>query len=395
VNCHGPGDGLNAQAVHVVPDLVAAERFRYEVLNVANSAPGQQPTVTIRVTDPTNNNAPYDIKAAGGPFQVGNAALRVDLAWSTRPDFTNNGSGSATPVSGTPAQPITIDFKANGVPNPAFPGGFMATAAKPIPLDATGSGSALLEGRPNVDTDGDGDVESVPVTAAGLAFAITDASAMAYRQVVDINKCNDCHKQLSLHGDNRAGNPELCSSCHNPNATDINRRVAGTACETVTGTLDDQSIDFKYMVHAIHAGPIAGYKVCGHNSSGYDFSHVTYPGKLNNCEGCHTPQSGTSRASYHPVDPAVALPTTFDAGADRSTALDDRAVSPNATVCSACHADAESKAHMEINGGSFNLTKNANGTQASGPVETCGICHGPGRTYDVKQMHKVGEFAFN
>ena len=46
---------------------------------------------------------------------------------------------------------------------------------------------------------------------------------------------------------------ERCATCHNPNATDINRRVAGSNCEVVTGTLDDQSIDLKYMVHAIHA----------------------------------------------------------------------------------------------------------------------------------------------
>ena len=70
---------------------------------------------------------------------------------------------------------------------------------------------------------------AVPVVASGKTFAITDAVPVDYRQVVDIAKCNDCHKQLSLHGENRAGNAELCATCHNPNATDIGKRVAGDA----------------------------------------------------------------------------------------------------------------------------------------------------------------------
>jgi hypothetical protein len=41
------------------------------------------------------------------------------------------------------------------------------------------------------------------------------------------------------------------------------------------------------------------------------------------------------------------------------------------------------------------LTKNADGTTATGPTETCSVCHGPGRSSDVKVKHKVGEFRFN
>ena len=394
--CHGPSSnfGLRPDQVHFDPLLRAGEKFRYEVLNVVDSAPGQKPTVTIRVTDPTNNNAPYDIKAAGGPFQIGNASLRVDVAFSTRPDFTNTGSGSATATTGTPAQPISIDFKANGVPDPAFPGAFKATATVAIPAAATGSGSALLEGRPNVriDTNGDGVLETVavPVTSSGKAFAITDAAPVPYRAVVDINKCNDCHKQLSLHGENRAGNAELCATCHNPNATDIARRVANSSCQSVTGTLDDQTIDFKVMVHAIHAGAIAGYKVCGYGNTGYDFSHVRYPGRLNNCEGCHLPDT------YYPPDSTVALATTFDAG-DRSTPLGDVATTPATAVCSVCHTSQDARNHMlsSAAGGSVTAVKDAASRTPGTPPETCGACHGPGKDADVKKVHGVAEFTYN
>ena len=71
-----------------------------------------------------------------------------------------------------------------------------------------------------------------------------------------IDKCDDCHKQLALHGNNRTDKPEVCAMCHNPNATDIRRRVAGSACVNELGT-DDQSIDMKNMIHAIHAGTIS------------------------------------------------------------------------------------------------------------------------------------------
>ena len=50
--CHGPNSSLahlRVSDAHVIPEQVAATKFQYEVLNIANSAPGQMPTVTIRV----------------------------------------------------------------------------------------------------------------------------------------------------------------------------------------------------------------------------------------------------------------------------------------------------------------------------------------------------------
>ena len=174
------------------------------------------------------------------------------------------------------------------------------------------------------------------MVSSGKTFAITDATPVAYRKVVDIEKCNDCHKQLSLHGENRTGNAELCAACHNPNATDINRRVAGSNCETVTGTLDDQTIDFKVMVHAIHAGPsrrLQGLRLQQHGLRLQPRACI--PGKLNNCEGCHLPDT------YYPPDPAAALATTTDAAPatspDRASPLGDIATTPATAVCSTCH----------------------------------------------------------
>lgn len=392
VSCHGPDANvgtLRVQTAHLIPAAEVAKKFEFEVLRVVDSAPGQMPTVTIRVVDPTNGDAPYDIKAAGGPFQNPAASLAVDVAWSTRPDFTNTGSGSAGATTGSPAQPVRIDFKANGVPDPDFTGAFKATATTAIPVTATGSGAAIIEGRPGVDVTGDGAPDRIPVKSAGKTFAITDAAPVDYRKVVDIAKCNDCHQQLTLHGSGRTDNAELCAACHNPDATDIVRRVAGSDCETGTGTLDDQSIDFKYMVHAIHAGAIGGYKVCGFGNTAHDYTEVKYPGRLNNCEGCHLP------GTYYPPEPGAAIATTIDSEPDRSTPEGDIAISPATAVCSTCHTSEAARNHMVTSGGSFDAVKAADSTIPGAPVEACGSCHGAGRSADVKVMHGVGEFNYN
>ena len=75
--------------------------------------------------------------------------------------------------------------------------------------------------------------------------------------------------------------------------------------------------------------------------------------------------------------------------------LDDIAYSPNAAVCTGCHVGAQARLHIEQNGGSFNATKNADGTSNESQAETCSTCHGAGRAADVKVEHKVGEFQYN
>jgi OmcA/MtrC family decaheme c-type cytochrome len=266
-------------------------------------------------------------------------------------------------------------------------GTFTVTSPTAIPANAVGSLSVAMEGHPAVDVFNDGSVERIAVTNAVIYAPITDASAVARRAVVDIQKCDDCHNQLSLHGNNRTDKPEVCVTCHNPMNTDIGRR-AGEPCNSTLGP-DDSPLDFKHMIHGIHASGALGrpYEVCGFGSSVHVFDFI-YPGRLNNCEGCHL--AGT----YFPVDATRVFGTTFDAN-DPATLLDDRVVSPNASVCSACHFDNLDIQHMQQNGGDFNATKAADGSMISAQTETCVICHGPGRIADVKELHEVDQFEFN
>jgi OmcA/MtrC family decaheme c-type cytochrome len=414
--CHGPnaalgGGALRVENVHKVPTQEAARKFKYQLVSITNTAPGQFPVVTIKVTDPTNNNAPYDILAAGNPFRVGSGALNVDVAWGVN-DPTGQLEYQNVPAVGTgnvaPFQPISIPFVSAASTNGVVAvgdGTFRRTSAVAIPADAKGSGIAVLEGRPVVAVDNDLNASTPPtnetlaVKSDGVGITVTRAppNATGTRGVVDIKKCNDCHFNLALHGNNRVSNEELCSTCHNPNATDVAKRVAGSNCQTVAGTLDDESIDFKYMVHSIHAG--ADYTACGYGNTGYDFSHVNYPGRLNNCEGCHTAGKYYPNAALNPIT-KDAGPTDPATGAVTSAALrfsltDDVGISGQAATCSACHRSDLAATHMKQNGADFAARKTATGTQVGGSQETCTVCHGQGRSADVKEVHGVGTFKFN
>jgi len=392
VDCHGPdGTVTNAEGrlvqipvAHEIRTKTAGEAFQYNILDVTGTGPGEFPVVTFSVTDPTNNDAPYDIQA-DAPFTTcagGASRLSVNVAWSTT-DYANAGSGVL------PALPIQMNplTACGGASTAVGNGAFSVTSTTAIPLTAVGSAAATIEGHPAVDADNDGNVDRIAVTSAVAYAPITDATAVPRRSVVDIDKCDDCHNQLSQHGNNRTDKPEVCVTCHNPNMTDVNQRGAGS-CLADLGA-DDQTIDFKRMIHAMHASETIGapFDVCGFRNSVHSFE-IVYPGKINNCEGCHLADT------YYPVDATLVLGTTIDAN-DPATPTDDRVVSPNASVCSACHIEPLDIQHMELNGGDFNATKAADNTLVSSEIESCVICHGPGRATDVKVVHKVETFEFN
>ncbi len=392
LDCHGPnGTVTNSEGrlvqipvAHEIREKTEGGKFSLNILNVTATGQGQMPVITFSVTDPTNGDAPYNIHTdpAFTTCAFGASRLAVNVAWSTT-DYANIGSSS------TPALPISMNplNACGGASVDNGDGTFTVTASSAIPMTATGSLSIAIEGHPAVDIYNDGSPERIAVTNAIFYAPITDPDAVARRDVVNIEKCDDCHNQLSLHGNNRTDNPAVCVTCHNPMMTDINRRGGGD-CLADFGP-DDQTIDFKHMIHGIHASGEIGkpFDVCGFGNSSHTFDFL-YPGRLNNCEGCHLADT------YYPVDGSTVFGTTVDVN-DPAILTDDVVVSPNASVCSSCHIDALDIVHMQQNGADFSAGKAADGTLISAGVETCATCHGPGRTADVKEMHEVGTFEFN
>ena len=388
-NCHGPdatfaGGALKVDEVHKIPTQLASAAFKYNILSVTNTAVGESPVVQFSVTDPTNGNAAYNIQT-DAPFTVcagGASRLAVSIGWSST-DYTNTGSGN------TPAQPVSMNplSACGGTSTDNGDGTFTVTSPTAVPVGTVGTLAATIDGHPAVDADGDGNVDRIAVTNAVAYAVVTDTDAVPRRNAVAIEKCDDCHNRLSIHGNNRTDEPEVCVVCHNPNATDVNRR--NPPCSDDLGA-DDAPIDFKRMIHRIHSSGATGvpFGVCGFGNSTHVFD-VAYPGHLNNCEGCHEP------GGYFPVDPAEVLGTTIDVGADPASPTDDVVISPNASVCSSCHVSDLAKTHMMQNGADFAATKAADSTLISSGVESCQLCHGAGRSAGVDEVHGVADFQFN
>ena len=391
--CHAAGrytDDKDIVVAHSLPARLkaAAAKFRYNILSVAPTAAGSAPVITFSVTDPTNGDRPYDIKADSAFTAGGASTLSVKLAWNAT-DFGNDGSGSNF------GQPVSINVLNNtGVVAGGAAGTYSVTS--PIALPAAGTLRVIMDGHPAGDVTAAGSfTDRLAVKSVFKDFAIAGAPA-ARRAVVDIAKCKACHDVLSLHGSNRTDEPGVCVICHNPNATDAGRRPSadGVLSGGVDGKLEE-SVDFKRMIHAIHAGESGkggfrtkGIVVYGFNSSVNDFSHVVFPGRLNDCTACHTDTSYQLGGVWASPVASGILGSTISTGASPSDSADNLRISPIAAVCSSCHDSTDAQTHMQdaFPGATFAATQAAINAADS---EHCAFCHGPGGAWDVKKVHGV------
>lgn len=390
VSCHAPASSAGGNEMNHLKGvkeatLIGRESFAYEIIAVENAIAGAQPVVTFAVNNPATGTR-YDINNDAA-FTAGGASLTLDIAWNTS-DYSNEGSGSATVDSGAPAQPVTIslaDLQANAVRN--GDGSYTVTAPAPLPASVTGGVAVALEGHPVVEAPSTGALTSIPVE--GVVFF----AGPARREIVSIDKCNDCHESLSLHGANRADNIQLCATCHNPDATDVRRRAGAGFDWTTPSPLDgkgEESVDMRYMIHAIHAAQNVVY---GFGNRSHDYRDITYPQGVGNCNACHL------EGTYYPAAPQ-GRSVTINTGPDRSDWRDDVAITPTAAACWSCHQGAPeqianlTRLHIMQTGGYLPTATDASVTKAdleaqavSTYLETCGICHGPGGIADVEAMH--------
>ena len=394
--CHAAGkftDNKDIVVAHNFPARLkaAAARFKYNILSVTPTTPGAKPVITFSVTDPTNGDAPYDIKTAAAFTAGGASTLTVKLGWNTSADFGNDGSGQAY------GQPVSINLLNNAaVVAGATPGTYNVTSTVAIPATQTGTLRALMEGHPAGDVTTAGTfTDRLQVKSVFKDYAITGAVA-ARRTVVDIAKCDVCHGVLSLHGNNRTDEPGVCVVCHNPNATDAARRptTAGVLTGGVDGKLEE-SIDFKRMIHGIHAGEAGkggfrtkGIVIYGFGNTPNFTTPVVFPGKLNDCSACHAGTSYQLTGVWAAPTANGILGSTISTGASKTDSSDNLRITPTAAVCSSCHDSAAVQAHMQdsFNGGMFSATQAAIN---AAPAENCAFCHGPGKSFDVQVMHGV------
>jgi OmcA/MtrC family decaheme c-type cytochrome len=201
--------------------------------------------------------------------------------------------------------------------------------------------------------------------------------------------------RLTAHGNNRTEEPQVCVVCHNPNNTDIPFRL-NTHPKARIGpyVFPEQSIDFKTMIHGIHASA-AGYRrtdlvVIGRNGAIFDAGTLErYPRNPRDCAACHV-DDGARGTFELPPAPTV-LGSTFNTRSflpDGTVKVDadpanDVKVTPTAAICSSCHDSDKAVAHMVQTG---RASFSAAGNQAV--AERCATCHGPGRDKSVRKVHR-------
>jgi len=450
ITCHAENRiAGSVEESHTVPGKAERALFQFNILEICGTAvdanptcpPTSNPTVTFSVTDPTGatthqyGNA-YNIRSTGTDeeFTSSAASLNALIAWDTR-DYTNDGG-----IGTRPSRADSVNLRTSAAVTDNLDGTFtldgalVTPAPAVIPANAAGTGAIALEGHPAAaDKDTGEFTVRVPVNSEVSYFAITDSTPQPRRRVVDVpTKCDRCHDVLNVHGSNRNNNGQLCVLCHNPSGTDVGRRpkdaVTGLPLVSPVDGKTEESIDFKRLIHGIHAAAATnfdgteahgfreqGLVVYGFGGGFDDYSHVRFPGVLSKCETCHLPDTytltdrsadgggnwelpamnGIKGSTVHSYPTAAADGSDFDVKlADQS---EDWKYSPIASACSACHDGTLPRAHMSDNGGIFGEAGSEQLAQ-EGNVESCPLCHGPGKLVDVKLVHDqafanfLGEF---
>lgn len=382
--CHSEGGfkGSIADSHRNLTNEFIAE-FQINILDVQNTAPGEFPIVTLSVTNPLDNDAPYDIL---NDAEFDGGRLNVGVAWDTA-DYNNVGNGGVNAryqVTNALTNATAVgDGTFTLVTETRIPDGSVAPF-----IAATGSGAIIVEGRGRKDvslTDTPS-IGNIPITFGIGYFSINepDGVAVPRRKVVSIDNCNVCHAIKINHGSNRTNDTQGCVGCHNPRNTD--KVVRDIAQNPPTDGKDEESLDFKRLIHAVHASafrenPLQVVGFGGRSTHVFDEEEVLFPGRLSNCRTCHV--EGGWRLPLG----ANVLASTIDTGADIADPSDDTMITPTASVCSSCHDGDLARGHMEQNGGDFSATLTTIASGAS--TEACAICHGPGRIADLDVMHDL------
>lgn len=356
-------------------------------------------------------------------------------------DFNNLGAKQGQPRSVSIASLLSTSNAANGnlVPSTTNPGYYTATifgaGAWKFPVGAK-LRTVALQGyftQLNAPVDPQGTLGSVGRHAISVMKTVTGDTAR--RTVVAADKCAGCHEWFEGHGGNRVYETQVCVMCHVPNMATSGRGVADSVMNSLnfdiasTKIVTDWGFDktlpnaalqlpvttnnFKDMIHGIHAGrervtPFQDAR----DFRGVvllDFRRMDFPGKLNNCETCHVTSVTSVQKTYNYV-PAGSLASTYESidaayaaaigsgtatPALAKTSLNtvngtDTVTTPFAAACVSCHDNTAAKAHISINGGAINVSRSV-ALPTPRPledVESCAVCHGPGRDFDTAKVHK-------
>lgn len=340
--CHIPDSGVefdnSVKGAHTIAlKSTQLKGLKVSIVSVTDVAAGKSPTVTFKITQGDGTTVIDGNKLATfAPILAGPTTSYVDY-WRENAI----GKGVFDAAAGTTTYTFTNAIPVDGKGSWVISGDFYANAT-------------IKRG------DGGADMTVRDAAVNPIKYVSTDGgTAVARRQIVDINLCNECHDKLALHGGQRLVIEE-CVICHNPVEDDQGRRPAAA------GT--PESVSFQRMIHRIHTGEELTQEmtIYGFGNTPHDYTEVLYPGDRRNCLSCHI--SGTQN-----VPPAV--------GADPVVTLRDyfSPQGPGTASCLGCHDNEDAAAHAYLNTTTF--------PGSTKPSEACGTCHGAGAEWSVDKSH--------
>jgi len=255
----------------------------------------------------------------------------------------------------------------------------------------------------------------------------------ARRAVIDPDKCNACHDRLGtkpiFHGgvgstmaDAIVANASSPGSAATVGSGSRDNGTSCVFCHTVNQTSSGWAANVSSFIHGIHGRDKRTVAYNWHAVSATENygTTMTYPGVLNNCEQCHVPGSydfsadgnaaavknllwttvatgkfiaGKAISPYVKADNTTSYGTGFSIGSNGVVSAQATGAtlvnSPITAACASCHDSASAIAHMKLNGGAFYAARSTV-SDASGNLinmESCLICHGSGKTADIKAVH--------
>jgi OmcA/MtrC family decaheme c-type cytochrome len=314
--------------------------FEFDIISVAQ--------LGDPATEATEITAHFAFRADDTPLDLNNLPAGVEFLNTTMRLIWANAAmyGTITDVS---SLLIPADFNHNSFENRNLAwlqanavrdidDGTYTVTLGTVPVAATNV-SVAIEGRAEVD----GEIVTVAAGFKGVGIDKTPR-----RQIVSTEQCLACHERLDNYGhggssgnhtSTRVDSVDYCAVCHNPTRTNNAHRPTSMA----------------YMTHRIHTGRHEGRP------------DKAYPGNLADCTTCHLPET------YELPLPGNALAMSLRRD------FSER-VSPTGGACIACHDSPTARihAHAAESTGAFSAAGDA-----------CVVCHGPGRSYDVRKVHNL------
>jgi len=340
--CHRPeGEvdfDISIKGAHVIPrESSLLSGINAEMVGVENARPGGKITVAFKIKDD---------KGAVIPLATLNRVALVLSGPTT--DYIS-------PSAATHGY-VTEDPKAAGAIVSLTGDTYRYTFNNVLPADAKGTFTVGIETR-RIETVLAGTPSQRDIQYGAdnkvINFSVDGSRVVARRVIVTTAKCNACHSNLVLHGENR-NKVEQCILCHNPVETDVARRPADNQ--------PPESINFALMVHRIHSGvdQARDYTIYGFGNTPHNYNHIGYPTPLSNCATCHENNS-------HTVVPAAGTSMVTDPrGYFNPTYITTGA-------CLGCHTSKDAASHALAN------------TTTLG--ESCGACHSANSEFSVARSH--------